>query len=110
MASATPLKTRIIVSIDFGTTFGENPLTVTESLENTGQKVLTVLYNCKAKIQWCYQVQGVPEAIREIKLLLDDSDKYRYGPAKKSEEAIHELGKMVVQASRDFSSVLVDHA
>jgi hypothetical protein len=87
-----------------------NPLTVTERFADAAQKVPTVLSYCKAKIQWGYQVQGVPEAIRGIKLLLDDSQKYRYGPTKTSEEAIRGMRKTVVQVSGDFLSVLVDHA
>ena len=67
-------------------------------------------------MRWGYQVDQSAylgkkqQPIRGVKLLLDESQKYRYCPAGKSEETLKSLKVSPVEASGDYLGKIVAHA
>jgi molecular chaperone DnaK (HSP70) len=88
----------------------------TDKLPVTTQKVPTVLSYQDKRMQWGHQVDQCcypgkeRQLIQGVKLLLDQTQKYRYGPASDSERFIKEMGKTPVQVSGDYLGNVVAHA
>ncbi|KAJ5355531.1 uncharacterized protein N7496_012743 [Penicillium cataractarum] len=100
---------RVVIGIDFGTTFSgvawalENRLDDVEVIQmwpgDTSQKVPTVFDYCKGKIRWGYQVDDTSKSIKGIKLLLDESQIYRYGPSKEASNLLQTMKKSPISAA-----------
>ncbi|KAJ5325283.1 uncharacterized protein N7506_008385 [Penicillium brevicompactum] len=82
----------------------------------TSQKVPTVFSYEDKGVRWGYQVDQSAylgkkrQPIRGVKLLLDESQKYRYDPAKESEKTLKTLKRSPVEASGDYLGKIVAHA
>lgn len=67
-------------------------------------------------MKWGYQTDQSPfpgnqrRLIQGVKLLLDESQEFRYGPASDSKKLITELGKTPVVVAGDYLKRLVAHA
>lgn len=67
-------------------------------------------------MRWGYQVDQSAclgkkrQPIRGVKLLLDESQKYRYSPALESAKALKDLKKTPLEASGDYLGKVVAHA
>ncbi|KAJ5573352.1 uncharacterized protein N7459_007779 [Penicillium hispanicum] len=77
---------------------------------NSSQKAPTLLSYQRNRVKWGYQVDDLTDAIRGVKLLLDENQKFRYAPAAESEEKIRKLGKTPVQVTAEYLKMLVTHA
>ncbi|CAG8890324.1 unnamed protein product [Penicillium egyptiacum] len=121
-------RSKLIVGVDFGTTFSgvawgledcpddiELIQTWPGSGNITSQKVPTLCsYNDKG-MQWGYQTDqsihpGKQRLIQGVKLLLDESQKFRYLPASDSQEIIKDLNKTAVEVAGDYLGKVVAHA
>lgn len=78
--------------------------------KGTSQKVPTVLSYHDGEIKWGYQVDGMKEAVRGVKLLLDKSKQIRYGPTIESEKLIQTMGKKPVEVAGEYLKMIVSHA
>ncbi|KAJ5339952.1 hypothetical protein N7452_006680 [Penicillium brevicompactum] len=119
----------LVVGVDFGTTFSgvawgfkdrPDDVDLIQSWPGggnaTSQKVPTVFSYEDKGVRWGYQVDQSAyrgkkqQPIRGVKLLLDESQKYRYDPAKESEKTLKTLKRSPVEASGDYLGKIVAHA
>ncbi|KAJ5342784.1 hypothetical protein N7541_011908 [Penicillium brevicompactum] len=119
----------LVVGVDFGTTFSgvawgfkdrPDDVDLIQSWPGggnaTSQKVPTVFSYEDKGMRWGYQVDESVhldkkrQPIRGVKLLLDESQKYRYDPASESEKILKTLKRTPVQASGDYLGKIVAHA
>ncbi|KAJ5325285.1 Heat shock protein 70 family [Penicillium brevicompactum] len=112
-------RARLIVGLDFGTTWSR----VAFGMENcpgdieviqtwpggsnrTTEKVPTLISYRGTKLAWGYQIdyteEGSKTTIQGLKLLLDESQAYRFEPARESKLLIEELGKTPVGVAGDY--------
>ena len=86
-----------------------------DCLPVTSQKIPSVLSYEDKRTQWGYQVNQSRypgkqrQLIQGVKLLLDETQKYSYGPASDSEETLKEMEKTPVQVSGDYLGKVVAH-
>lgn len=82
----------------------------------TSQKVPTICSYDGKNIKWGYQTdQSIhpgkeQRLIQGVKLLLDESQEFRYAPAAKSQEIIKDLKKTPMEVAGDYLGKLVAHA
>ncbi|CAG7936187.1 unnamed protein product [Penicillium nalgiovense] len=82
----------------------------------TSQKVPTICSYDNERIKWGYQTdQSIhpgkhQRLIQGVKLLLDESQKFRYLPASNSQEIIKDLNKTPVEVAGDYLGKVVAHA
>ncbi|CAI7612588.1 unnamed protein product [Penicillium bialowiezense] len=120
-------RARLIIGLDFGTTwsgiaFGmENCPGDIEVIQTwpggnnrTSEKVPTHLQYRDTKIAWGHQIDHSEErsktVIQGVKLLLDESQVYRFEPARKSKVLIEEMSRTPVGVAGDYLERLVAHA
>ncbi|KOS38019.1 hypothetical protein ACN38_g11178 [Penicillium nordicum] len=120
---------KLIVGVDFGTTFSgvawglEDCPDDIELIQTwpgggniTSQKVPTICSYDGKNIKWGYQTdQSIhpgkeQRLIQGVKLLLDESQEFRYAPAAKSQEIIKDLKKTPMEVAGDYLGKLVAHA
>ncbi|KAJ5143425.1 uncharacterized protein N7515_002212 [Penicillium bovifimosum] len=120
---------KLIVGIDFGTTFSgvawgleDNP----DSIDliqtwpgggnTTSQKVPTLCSYKDNRLIWGYQADlprcpgEQQQLIRGVKLLLDESQQFRYAPAVNSRGIIKDLNVTPLEVAGDYLGKLVAHA
>ncbi|KAJ5542738.1 hypothetical protein N7461_008741 [Penicillium sp. DV-2018c] len=108
----------LIVGIDFGTTFSGIELIQTwpGGGNTTSQKVPTLCSYKDKRLRWGYQTDLLgtpgtqPHLIRGVKLLLDDSQQFRYAPAVDSQGIIKDLNMTPMEVAGDYLGELVSHA
>lgn len=82
----------------------------------TSQKVPTLCSYDGKHTKWGYQTDKLihpgkeQRLIQGVKLLLDESQKFRYTPASKSQEVIKDLNKTPMEVAGDYLGKLVAHA
>ncbi|CAG8063897.1 unnamed protein product [Penicillium nalgiovense] len=82
----------------------------------TSQKVPTICSYDNERMKWGYQTdQSIhpgkhQRLIQGVKLLLDESQKFRYLPASNSQEIIKDLNKTPVEVAGDYLGKVVAHA
>ncbi|KGO76318.1 Heat shock protein 70 family [Penicillium italicum] len=127
--ATTEDRPKLIVGIDFGTTFSgvawglEDCPDDIELIQTwpgggniTSQKVPTICSYDDKHMKWGYQIdQSIHPAkeqrlIQGVKLLLDESQKFRYAPCTDSQEVIKDLKKTPVKVAGDYLGKLVVHA
>ncbi|OQE25757.1 hypothetical protein PENFLA_c008G01281 [Penicillium flavigenum] len=120
---------KLIVGVDFGTTFSgvawgledcpddiELIQTWPGGGNTTSQKVPTICSYDNERMKWGYQTdQSIhpgkhQRLIQGVKLLLDESQKFRYLPASDSQEIIKDLNKTPVEVAGDYLGKVVAHA
>ncbi|KAJ5219672.1 hypothetical protein N7468_008876 [Penicillium chermesinum] len=116
---------KLVVGIDFGTTFSGIAWALEacpEEIEviqkwpdgrnRSLQKVPSCLTYGTSAVNWGYQVNDEvhPNAIRGLKLLLDDSKPVTYRPSIEAKSHLKSLGKSTVDAIADYLRALVGHA
>ncbi|RDW83641.1 Hsp70 family protein [Aspergillus mulundensis] len=113
----------IVVGIDFGTTFSGIAWTIGNSIEDievhphwpgggnrTSVKVPSTISFSGVKIQWGYQVGQFTEALRGIKLLLDEDQKIEYTPSLQSKALLAKYGKTAEEATALYLKQLIQQA
>ncbi|KAJ5877628.1 hypothetical protein N7455_001093 [Penicillium solitum] len=127
--ATTGEKPKLIVGVDFGTTFSgvawgfqdcPDDIELIQTWPGggniTSQKVPTLCSYDGKHMKWGYQTdQSIHPGkkqwlIQGVKLLLDESQKFRYTPAIKSQEVIKDLDKTPVEVAGDYLGKLVAHA
>ncbi|KAJ5964982.1 uncharacterized protein N7479_004858 [Penicillium vulpinum] len=125
----TEERPKLIVGVDFGTTFSGVAWGMEDSPDDieviqtwpgggniTSQKVPTLSSYRDGRMKWGHQTDQSSHPgnehglIQGVKLLLDESQKYRYAPASDSQEIIKELNKTPVEVAGDYLEKLVAHA
>ncbi|KAI2741395.1 hypothetical protein DTO013E5_4559 [Penicillium roqueforti] len=120
---------KLIVGVDFGTTFSgvawglEDCPDDIELIQTwpgggniTSQKVPTLCSYDDSRMQWGYQTNRSihpgkeQRLIQGVKLLLDESQKFRYAPAADSHEIIKDMKKTPTEVAGDYLGKLVGHA
>ncbi|KAJ6153673.1 hypothetical protein N7470_006632 [Penicillium chermesinum] len=116
---------KLVVGIDFGTTFSGIAWALEacpEEIEviqkwpdgrnRSLQKVPSCLTYGTSAVNWGYQVNDEvhPNAIRGLKLLLNDSKPVTYRPSIEAKSHLKSLGKSTVDAIADYLRALVGHA
>ncbi|KAJ5258405.1 hypothetical protein N7524_009961 [Penicillium chrysogenum] len=120
---------KLIVGVDFGTTFSgvawgledcpddiELIQTWPGGGNTTSQKVPTICSYDNERMKWGYQTdQSIhpgkeQRLIQGVKLLLDESQKFRYLPASDSQGIIKDLNKTPVEVAGDYLGKVVAHA
>ena len=88
----------------------------TDCLIATSQRVPTLCSYDDNRMQWGYQTnQSIhpgkqQRLIQGVKLLLDESQKFRYAPAADSHEIIKNMKKTPTEVAGDYLGKLVSHA
>ncbi|KAJ5977810.1 hypothetical protein N7501_001152 [Penicillium viridicatum] len=127
--ATTEERPKLIVGVDFGTTFSgvawglEDCPDDIELIQTwpgggniTSQKVPTLCSYEGKHMKWGYQTdQSIhpgkeQRLIQGVKLLLDESQKFRYKPATESQEIIKNLNKASMEVAGDYLGKLVAHA
>ncbi|KAK4861131.1 hypothetical protein LT330_004047 [Penicillium expansum] len=127
--ATTEERPKLIVGVDFGTTFSgiawglEDCPDDIELIQTwpgggniTSQKVPTLCFYDGDRMQWGYQTDQSlhpskqEKLIQGVKLLLDESQKFRYAPAIDSQEIIKSLNKTPVKVAGDYLRKLIAHA
>ncbi|KAJ5787881.1 hypothetical protein N7457_002871 [Penicillium paradoxum] len=120
---------KLIMGIDFGTTFSgvawglEDCPDDIELIQTwpgggnlTSQKVPTLCTYKDRRMKWGYQADlsshpiKQSQAIQGFKLLLDESQKFRYKPAIESQAIIQDMNKTPINVAGDYLEKLVTHA
>ncbi|PWY95394.1 actin-like ATPase domain-containing protein [Aspergillus sclerotioniger CBS 115572] len=115
----------IVVGLDFGTTFSGYVIAwafkgSTDNIEvmstwpgggnRKSVKVPSILSYGTQSPTWGYQVRAFTEALRGIKLLLDEDQETTYSPSLVSKELLKKYKKDAVQVTADFMRHLIRHA
>ncbi|KAL4960015.1 Hsp70 family protein [Aspergillus stella-maris] len=111
---------KLVVGLDFGTTFSGIAYSVGGSLEDievhaqwpggcnrTSVKVPSDISYGEKGIQWGYQVGPFAEACRGVKLLLDERQDVKWPPSIDSRKLLRRLHKDAVQVTADFLRQLI---
>ncbi|KAJ5207500.1 Heat shock protein 70 family [Penicillium cf. griseofulvum] len=125
----TEERPKIIVGIDFGTTFSGVAWGLKDCPDDieliqtwpgggniTSQKVPTLCSYDDQRMKWGHQTDQSSHPgtqnplIQGVKLLLDESQKFRYAPAIESQGVIKDLKKTPVEVAGDYLEKLVVHA
>lgn len=67
-------------------------------------------YHDAGRFRWGYQVTDSTNVIRGVKLLLDETQLFRYQPAIASQAVIERLKKSPVEVCGEYLKMLVEHA
>ncbi|KAJ5949847.1 hypothetical protein N7454_001431 [Penicillium verhagenii] len=125
LAIATTKRARLVIGMDFGTTFSgiawalegldSNPEVIQTwpgKGNSTSQKAPTIIsYQDSGVVKWGYQVDEFQPAVRGVKLLLDRGrQKVTYHPTLESEALIEHLGMEPVDVAGDYMQLMVSHA
>ncbi|KAI9929645.1 hypothetical protein MW887_001119 [Aspergillus wentii] len=94
---STMVRSSIFVGVDFGTTY------------RTSLKVPTVISYDDKNILWGYQVGPFKEALRGIKLLLDDDQQTKYKPSVASKTLLAKYDMDVVQVTGDYLRQIIKY-
>ncbi|KAF7522399.1 hypothetical protein PCG10_007511 [Penicillium crustosum] len=127
--ATTEERPKLIVGVDFGTTFSGVAWGLKDCPDEieliqtwpgggniTSQKVPTLCSYDGKHTKWGYQTDQLihpgkeQRLIQGVKLLLDESQKFRYTPASKSQEVIKDLNKTPMEVAGDYLGKLVAHA
>ncbi|CAI7603384.1 unnamed protein product [Penicillium crustosum] len=127
--ATTEERPKLIVGVDFGTTFSGVAWGLKDCPDEieliqtwpgggniTSQKVPTLCSYDGKHTKWGYQTDKLihpgkeQRLIQGVKLLLDESQKFRYTPASKSQEVIKDLNKTPMEVAGDYLGKLVAHA
>jgi len=65
---------------------------------------------CKGGIKWGYQAVDDSTSIKGVKLLLDEKQKYHYGPSIEAKCLLKSMKKSAISATGDYVGTLVAHA
>ncbi|GIJ99522.1 hypothetical protein Aspvir_001655 [Aspergillus viridinutans] len=114
---------RIVVGIDFGTTYSGIAWALQSSPEDvevitfwpgarnrTTPKVPTTISYENGRLLWGYQTPRFGEVVRGIKLLLDPTQEIDYAPAVQSKKILAKYDKQPLDVTRDYLQLLVNSA
>ncbi|QGA17172.1 hypothetical protein EYB26_004842 [Talaromyces marneffei] len=105
----------LVIGLDFGTTFSGAAWAIDGQSRNielvgTSLKVPIVMTFFKNRFLWGWQaLASAQQAIRGVKLLLDEDQMYRYNPALRAKKLLSSLNKSPVDVSTEYLKNIIEH-